>query len=139
MSVELPEPASGAIQGKTHVFPVRVYYEDTDLSGFVYHASYLRFMERGRSEFLRASDGHSDLLEGETWFGGARIPSVHARRMSNTLATHQRLSLGGAGWPGQAVLRGHEMLASAEVEACIILSRTAPPPADPFARNWNGF
>jgi len=36
-----------------HVLPVRVYYEDTDFSGFVYHASYLRFMERGRSDYLR--------------------------------------------------------------------------------------
>lgn len=36
-----------------HVFPLRVYYEDTDFSGFVYHASYLRFLERGRTEFLR--------------------------------------------------------------------------------------
>ena len=37
-----------------HLFGVRVYYEDTDFSGYVYHASYLRFMERGRSEYLRA-------------------------------------------------------------------------------------
>ena len=37
-----------------HVHRLRVYYEDTDFSGFVYHASYLRFLERGRTEFLRA-------------------------------------------------------------------------------------
>ena len=37
-----------------HAFQVRVYYEDTDFSGVVYHASYLRFMERGRTEMLRA-------------------------------------------------------------------------------------
>jgi acyl-CoA thioester hydrolase len=37
----------------THRLPLRVYYEDTDFSGVVYHASYLRFMERGRTEFLR--------------------------------------------------------------------------------------
>jgi acyl-CoA thioester hydrolase len=36
-----------------HRLPLRVYYEDTDFSGVVYHASYLRFMERGRTEFLR--------------------------------------------------------------------------------------
>jgi acyl-CoA thioester hydrolase len=36
-----------------HVLPVRVYYEDTDAGGIVYHANYLRFMERGRTEFLR--------------------------------------------------------------------------------------
>ena len=38
-----------------HLFPLRVYYEDTDFSGYVYHASYLRFMERGRTEYLRAA------------------------------------------------------------------------------------
>ena len=37
-----------------HLFTLRVYYEDTDFSGHVYHASYLRFMERGRTEYLRS-------------------------------------------------------------------------------------
>src|SRR6516165_6280181 len=44
---------SGAIRDGCHVMAVRVYYEDTDFSGVVYHASYLRFMERGRTEYLR--------------------------------------------------------------------------------------
>src|SRR6187401_1316005 len=43
----------GEIRGGRHFQPVRVYYEDTDFSGVVYHASYLRFMERGRSNYLR--------------------------------------------------------------------------------------
>jgi len=38
---------------KDHVFPVRIYYEDTDAGGIVYHAAYLRFAERARTEFLR--------------------------------------------------------------------------------------
>lgn len=38
----------------THTFPVRVHYEDTDLSGFVYHANYLRFCERGRSGWVES-------------------------------------------------------------------------------------
>lgn len=42
----------------THTFPVRVYYEDTDFSGSVYHAAYLHFLERGRTEFLRAMGVH---------------------------------------------------------------------------------
>ena len=50
------EPPSGWFEGKAFVFPVRIYYEDTDFSGVVYHATYLRFMERGRSEFLRAAE-----------------------------------------------------------------------------------
>ena len=46
-------PLDGEIRGGRHVMPVRVYYEDTDFSGIVYHANYLRFMERGRSNYLR--------------------------------------------------------------------------------------
>ena len=44
---------AGAIRDGRHFLPVRVYYEDTDFSGVVYHASYLRFMERGRTDYLR--------------------------------------------------------------------------------------
>jgi acyl-CoA thioester hydrolase len=44
---------SGVMRDGHHVLPVRVYYEDTDFSGVVYHASYLRFMERGRTDYLR--------------------------------------------------------------------------------------
>jgi acyl-CoA thioester hydrolase len=43
----------GVIRDGRHIMPVRVYYEDTDFSGIVYHANYLRFMERGRSNHLR--------------------------------------------------------------------------------------
>ncbi|NCP12020.1 MAG: tol-pal system-associated acyl-CoA thioesterase [Sphingomonadales bacterium] len=46
-------PISGRFVGEEHHFPVRIYYEDTDLSGIVYHANYLRYMERARSDMLR--------------------------------------------------------------------------------------
>lgn len=49
----LPQPASGRFDGNQHLFPVRVYFEDTDLSGVVYHANYLRWFERARSDMLR--------------------------------------------------------------------------------------
>ncbi len=48
-----PAPPSGTFQGPLHLFPVRVYYEDTDLSGMVYHANHLRWFERARSDMLR--------------------------------------------------------------------------------------
>ena len=52
-----------SIQNGIHRLPVRVYYEDTDFSGVVYHANYLRFAERGRSEFLHSCGiHHSDLF-----------------------------------------------------------------------------
>lgn len=46
-------PVEGRFDGREHRFPVRVYFEDTDLSGVVYHANYLRYMERARSDMLR--------------------------------------------------------------------------------------
>jgi|GEM_PF-261826 len=46
-------PSIGRIVGREHLLPVRVYYEDTDFTGVVYHATYLRYCERGRSEMLR--------------------------------------------------------------------------------------
>ncbi len=52
-----------------HSIPVRIYYEDTDSGGVVYHANYLRFCERGRSEFLRALGfGNKSLREGKGIF-----------------------------------------------------------------------
>ncbi len=54
----------GRIEGSRHLMMVRVYYEDTDFSGIVYHANYLRFMERGRTNYLRLlGAGHSALFE----------------------------------------------------------------------------
>jgi len=50
----LPTPTTGVLRGRTHLLPVRVYYEDTDAGGIVYHATYLRYAERARTEMLRA-------------------------------------------------------------------------------------
>jgi acyl-CoA thioester hydrolase len=51
--------------GRFHVLPVRVYFEDTDFSGLVYHASYVRWCERGRSDFLRLlGNNHAALING---------------------------------------------------------------------------
>ncbi|GIX19750.1 YbgC/FadM family acyl-CoA thioesterase [Erythrobacter cryptus] len=49
----LPTPPGGIIDGTRHLYAVRVYYEDTDLSGITYHANYLRWFERARSDLLR--------------------------------------------------------------------------------------
>jgi acyl-CoA thioester hydrolase len=48
-----PNPPGGIIDGARHFYAVRVYYEDTDLSGITYHANYLRWFERARSDLLR--------------------------------------------------------------------------------------
>jgi acyl-CoA thioester hydrolase len=70
------EPGEG---GPRHVLPIRVYFEDTDFSGLVYHASYLRWCERGRSDFLRLlGNDHRALSEG----GAGQEPAAFVvRRM----------------------------------------------------------
>lgn len=63
------KPARGACHDVCHTFPIRVYYEDTDFSGLVYHANYLRFIERARTEMLRDLDLHQgEILAGEKAF-----------------------------------------------------------------------
>ncbi|BDI61835.1 YbgC/FadM family acyl-CoA thioesterase [Qipengyuania nanhaisediminis] len=51
-----PNPPGGVLDGTRHLYAVRVYYEDTDLSGITYHANYLRWFERARSDLLRLLD-----------------------------------------------------------------------------------
>jgi acyl-CoA thioester hydrolase len=72
----LVEDAAG---GRHHVLPIRVYFEDTDFSSLVYHATYLRWCERGRSDFLRLmGNDHQALIAG----GGGREPAAFVvRRM----------------------------------------------------------
>jgi len=65
--------------GRRHVLPVRVYFEDTDFSGLVYHATYLRWCERGRSDFLRLmGNDHQALIAGA---GGREPAAFVVRRM----------------------------------------------------------
>ena len=66
--------------GRGHVLGVRVYFEDTDFSGLVYHASYVRWCERGRSDFLRLlGNDHRELING----GAGREPAAFVvRRMA---------------------------------------------------------
>lgn len=51
--MNMPVPPGGILDGARHLYAVRVYYEDTDLSGITYHANYLRWFERARSDLLR--------------------------------------------------------------------------------------
>lgn len=120
-------PPSGWMEDRTHVFPVRVYYEDTDFSGFVYHANYLKFIERGRSEFLRICGiGHRELLNAAeplfwtvrkieiTYLRPARIEDVLTARTQVAGITGARMFL------HQWIERGSEMLTHAAVEVCLI-------------------
>lgn len=109
------------------MFPLRVYYEDTDLSGLVYHASYLKFMERGRSEFLRVIDaGHRAMLAGESpLFWAVHRMEIEFRRpakIEDALAVSTRVAALTAARMqlDQEVRRGAEILVRARVEVCMI-------------------
>ncbi len=131
-------PPSGRFHGREHVLPVRVYYEDTDFTGVVYHASYLRFFERGRTEFLRAAGvEHAALLAlpEPCAFAVTRITVAFrkAARVDDALEvrTIYRAGKGVRIEALQRVLRGGELIAEAEVEVvCIRLDGRArrPPP-----------
>ncbi len=123
-----------------HLHTLRVYYEDTDFSGAVYHASYLRFMERARTEFLRTrgvEKGAAFVSGGADKFGfvvrSMQIDWLKPARMDDLLTVETHLEkLGGATLDlGQRVLRGEELLVSAQVRvACAIDGRAARLPAD---------
>lgn len=67
-------------EGVRHRLPIRVYFEDTDFSGLVYHGSYVRWCERGRSDFLRLlGNDHRGLIDGST---GREPAAFVVRRMS---------------------------------------------------------
>jgi acyl-CoA thioester hydrolase len=113
--------------GQAHRLPVRVYYEDTDFSGFVYHASYLRFLERGRTELLRGLAGDQSELHRE-----ARGLVFVVRRMSLdflrpavmddllTIVTRTSALRGASMQLAQEVRRGDERLVAADVTvACV--------------------
>ncbi len=127
------EPASGWFEGKSFVFPIRIYYEDTDLSGVVYHAGYLRFMERGRSEFLRAAGlRHQGMLDAEeplVW--AVRRLTIHYAKPARvdealTVRTDVREVSGARMRLDQALWRGAERLTEAEVEVCVITLEGRP-------------
>jgi acyl-CoA thioester hydrolase len=109
-------------------FPVRVYYEDTDFSGVVYHASYLRFLERGRTEFLRAHDIHHSALhaaDGSPIAFAVRkmaVDFIKPARMDDELIVETRVAkVGGASIEmAQRILRGAEELIVADVRIAVV-------------------
>jgi len=90
-----PAPASGLFTGGEHLFPVRVYYEDTDLSGVVYHANYLRYMERARSDMLRVA-GIDQRAAHEAGVGSYAVADIALRyrapaRLDDALTVRSRI------------------------------------------------
>jgi len=109
---------------RTFLFPVRVYYEDTDFSGVVYHARYLHFFERGRTEALRECGvTHTELLARDEplvfavrkmtteWTLPARVDDLLEVRTSFVDIKGARMSL------VQEILRAETLIACADVVA----------------------
>lgn len=120
-------PSFGRFEGREHRLGVRVYYEDTDLTGVVYHANYLRYFERGRSEFLRCAGVDHTVLGAvgvETAFAVTQLSVKFSRpaRIDDALTVVTICESLGAARFGftQTLLRGGEKLVSAAVEICCI-------------------
>jgi acyl-CoA thioester hydrolase len=120
-----------------HIFPVRVYYEDTDFSGVVYHANYLRFIERARTEMLRELDIHQgEIHAGEKlFFVVARMALEFLRpaKMDDLLTVETRVAKLSAAVIEleQIVKRGDERLFSARVTiAAVAKGKVARLPRD---------
>lgn len=131
-----PEPSAGHIEGREHLLPVRVYYEDTDFTGIVYHANYVRYFERGRSDFLRlAGVRHAALQEMDAAFAIVRmtLDFKRAARIDDALVvkTTYDSARGPRLFIGQRIFRGSELICAAQVEAaCIDMAgRPRKPPA----------
>ena len=133
---------AGRVENGVHVLAARVYYADTDFSGAVYHARYLEFFERGRSDFLRlAGVHHTELADGAH---GEQLVWV-VRRMEIDFRAPARIddvlvidtwteSISGARIVmGQTIRRGDTLLISARVEAAITSASGKP---RRFPKDW---
>ena len=126
---------AGELTGAGHRLEARVYYADTDFSGVVYHARYLEFLERGRTDYLRLLGvHHSELAEGKlgesiVWIvrrmeidfkSAARIDDVLTIETRTAAISDARVKM------AQTIKRGDDVLIAAIVEAAMINSSGRP-------------
>jgi acyl-CoA thioester hydrolase len=128
----------GAIRDGRHHMQVRVYYEDTDFSGVVYHANYLRFMERGRTNYLRlmGADQHALFAEARAEMPGfafvvrsMRLDYLKPARMDDVLdvVTWPVAVKGASITLAQEVRRGGDALVKTEVRVAFVSEGRAQP------------
>jgi acyl-CoA thioester hydrolase len=126
---------AGRIEGDTHVLPVRVYFEDTDFAGLVYHANFLKFCERGRSDLIRLLGVHHQALanpeQGDpSVFVVRRIEIDYLRpaRLDDALEVVTRcVEIGGASLTLlQEVRRGETLIVRAKVVVVLVSSSGKP-------------
>jgi acyl-CoA thioester hydrolase len=138
-----PHSLDGEIRDGRHVMPVRVYYEDTDFSGAVYHASYLRFMERGRTNYLRLLGADQRALFEETEkeapgfafvVRSMQLEFLKSARMDDLLEVVTRTEevRGASIVLHQKVMRGADILVEAHVRVAFVSGGRARPIPKPL-------
>jgi acyl-CoA thioester hydrolase len=136
-------PLDGEIRDGRHVLTVRVYYEDTDFTGIVYHANYLRYMERGRTNYLRllGADHRALFEQTEREAPGfafvvrsMSIDFLKPARMDDVLEviTGPQEVKGASITLHQRVMRGDELLVEASVRVAFISGGRARPIPKPL-------
>jgi acyl-CoA thioester hydrolase len=115
---------AGRFEGQAHILAVRVYYEDTDFSGAVYHANYLKFCERGRSDCLRLLGIHHIELRGAAGFVVRRMVCdfLKPATIDDVLKVETRfIAFAGARMElAQQIMRGREKLFEAKVTVALV-------------------
>jgi len=121
------KPTLGAFHGREHHYPIRVFYEDTDFTGVVYYANYLKFFERARSSFFHLCGlHHAELWDSDDpmAFVIRKIELDYKRpaRIDDelTIVTTYDTFKGARLWVSQAAYRGDELLVTAVSEAASI-------------------
>lgn len=124
------ETLSGQLQDGGHVLTQRVYYEDTDFSGFVYHARYLHFFERGRTDYIRLLGVSQGALHANS--DPADAVAFVVRRMEIDFKSPARMDdiltiltmpgdvRGARMYLNQTILRGDDVLATAAVTVAVV-------------------
>ncbi len=121
-----PNPPGGVLDGARHLYAVRVYYEDTDLSGITYHANYLRWFERARSDLLRllGIDQRAAIESGEGAYALSEVNLKYLRpaKLEDDVVIETISSEVGAASVRmhQTARRGDDILATADVRAAFI-------------------
>ena len=126
-------PSAGYIRGGVHILPVRIYYEDTDFSGMVYHANYLRYCERGRSDLLRLLGYDHTTLAARSEPLAVTVRKIEIEylipaRIDDALEVHSSFTdiSGARVLVQQDIKRGEHMLARARLETVCISPEGRP-------------
>lgn len=126
MSTDIEKPYRGAFVGNTHYFALRVYIEDTDIGGVVYHSRYLGFLERARSDMLRAVgiEQRAAIENGQGVYAVAemRIKYIKPARLDDDLliATNLVAVRAASCLIRQQIKRGEDFISEATVTAAFL-------------------